>query len=284
MKNQNLIPEIVEYFKSEQWTKLMEILNEKDEHVHHIHIYVDTKLNPWCMEQLLKYYFEKIGHPVERKIEIFTSGQVLGSGTIHGVEPKGLTHFDMIFRYCDDVAIKPTQNGKENVEYWGETYMEKFHAQYNLKTELTEEEQKEVEAYFESDAWKDYVNLNEADHVVHIHANVETSVHPMVIRDYALKAMAKQGWEIDYAVPVAFNMRGQMHGKVVFGGLKPEKMFDIAWAYNPTINLIPSTKYWLTTESPTYDARTMFEIPNLLKKNDFTLLSLEEMEEIARLF
>ena len=283
MKNSNYAQEIVEYFKSEQWQRLMDILKKNDEEVYHVHIYIDTNINPWCMEQLLKYYFAKNGHPVERKVEIFTSGQILGSGTIHGVEPKGLTHFDMIFRYSEDLAIKPTEKAN-NVEYWGEKYMQGFHAKYDFKTELNAEQQAEVEAYFESAAWADYCRLNESEEVVHIHANVETSVHPLVIREYALKAMKKQGWEIEYAVPVAFAMRGQMHGKVVFGGKKPEKMFDIAWCFNPCVSLIPSTKYWLTTESPTYDARTMREIPLLLKRNDFRLLSLAEMEEIASQF
>lgn len=284
MKNKNILTEITEYFKTEQWNELLSILNKTDEHVNHVHIYIDTNLNPWCVAQLLKNYFAKIGHPITRKMEIFTSGQLIGNGTIHGVEPKGMTHFDMIFGYSPDKAIKPASNRDHNVEYWGDKYMEEFHAQYDFKTELKPEQKKEVEAYFESNAWKDYCRLNESEEVVHIHANVETSIHPMIIREYALKAMKKQGWEIEYAVPVAFNMRGQMHGKVVFAGLKPEKMFDIAWAYNPVVTLIPSTKYWLTTENPTYDARTMREIPVLLQKNDYKILSLEEMEEVTKQF
>jgi len=284
MSAKKLLDEVVDYFKSEQWLRMMKTLQIKDEKVNHIHIYIDTKINPWCIEQVLKLYFAKIGHPIHRKIELFTSGQVSGSGTIHGVEPKGLPHFDMIFRYSDDKAIKPTDNREHNVEYWGEKYMEEFHAKYPFKTTLTEQDKKEMEAYFESSAWKDYCRLNESPEVVHIHANVETSVHPKIIREYALKAMAKQGWEIEYSVPVAFGMRGQMHGKVVFAGLKPEKMFDIAWGFNPVVTLIPSTKYWLTTESPTYDARTMNEIPNLLKRNYYHILSLAEMEEIASRF
>lgn len=284
MGNEKLANEIVAYFKSDQWNALLEILGKKDEPVYHVHIYIDTNVNPWCMEQLMKLYFAKKGHPVERKIEIFTSGQIAGSGTIHGVEPKGMTHFDMIFRHSGDVAVKPTPDRERNVEYWGEKYMKDFHARYDFKTELTPEQKGEVEAYFNSAAWEDYCRLNESPDVVHIHANVETSVHPLVIREYALEAMKKRGWEIEYAVPVAFAMRGQMHGKVVFAGLKPEKMFDIAWGFNPVVTLVPSTKYWLTTDSPTYDARTMRELPLLLKRDDYHLLTLAEMEAIAARF
>ena len=284
MKSQKDSDEIVAYFQSEQWRRMMEVLKKNDEPVYHVHIYIDTNINPWCMEQLLKLYFAKAGYPVERKVEIFSSGQIIGSGTIHGVEPKGLTHFDMIFRYSDDLAIKPTANKNPGVEYWGETYMREFHAKYDFKTELSAEQQAEVEAYFKSDAWSDYCRLNESADVVHIHGNVETSVHPLVIREYALKAMKKRGWEIEFAVPVAFAMRGQMHGKVVFGGKTPEKMFDIAWGFNPCVTLIPSTKYWLTTDNPTYDARTMHDLPLLLKRNEYQLLSLAEMESIAARF
>ncbi|MEA5030978.1 MAG: hypothetical protein VB025_02395 [Sphaerochaeta sp.] len=280
MKKDELKKSVVDYFMSDQWIKFMQIMNTKDEKINHIHIYVDTNLNPWVIEQLLIGYFEKIGHPIERKIEIFTSGQILGSGTIHGVEPKGLPHFDMVFRYEDNVGIRPTAGRRENVEYWGDKYMESFHAKFPFKTELTEADKKEIEEYFRSQAWEDYCRLNESDEIVHIHANVETSIHPLVIREYALQEMKKRGWEIEYAVPVAFSLRGQMQGKVVFAGHKPEKMFDIAWMYNPIVTLIPSTKYWLTTENPTYDARSMKEVPSMLQRNHYEMFSIAEMESI----
>jgi hypothetical protein len=282
MTDNNFIESVAAYFKTDQWQRLMTILNKTDEPIYHVHVYIDTNLNPLCVEQLLKHYFAKAGHPISRKIEIFTSGQIIGSGTIHGVEPKGLPHFDMVFRYSSDLPIKAT-NKEDNVEFWGKHYMDNFHGQYDLKTTLTPAQEKDVDAYFHSKAWEDYCSLNESSEVVHIHGNVETSIHPDLIRAAGLKAMKQRGWEIDYAVPVAFRMRGQMHGKVVFGGLKPEKMFDIAWGFNPTVTLIPSTKYWLTTDNPTYDARTMREIPLLLKKDNYRLLSLAEMEAVAAL-
>lgn len=283
MVNKEFIKSTADYFKSEQWLNLMDLLNKTDEAVHHVHIYIQTQINPMCIEQLMKEYFKKIGHGIERKIEIFTSGQEIGSGTIHGVEPKGLPHFDMIFSYSKDLPMQPAER-KDNVEFWGDRYMEEFHSKYYFKTTLTEKEEQEVEAYFNSKAFEEYCNLNESKEVVHIHANVETSIHPLLIREAALKAMAKRGWEIEHSVPVAFNMRGQMHGKVVFMGTKPEKMFDIAWGYNPTVTLIPSTKYWLTTDNPTYDARTMHQMPQLLKQDNYVWLSIAEIEEIASLF
>jgi len=282
MATKDVVQSIADYFKSEHWNRLIEVCRQKEEPIHHIHIYVETKINPICLEEIVKAYFQKIGHPVKRKIEIFTSGQLIGSGSIHGIEPEGMPHFDLIWNYSHDAYIKPAAKAS-NLEYWGRSYMEKFHGQYPFKTALDDREKREVEAYFSSKAWEDYCRLNEDPEVVHIHANVETSIHPDLIREYALEAMKKRGWEIDHATPVAFLMRGQMHGKIVFLGNRPEKIFDIAWAYNPTVTLIPSTKYWLTTENPTYDARTMHDLPLLLKRDRYEWLSYREMEAIVEL-
>lgn len=283
MVDKAFLQRTADYFHSDHWNALMELLRQQNEDMYHIHTYVDTMLNPWTLEQILIAYFRKTGFPIYRKTEIFTSGQIAGSGTIHGFEPHGMAHFDMLFRYADDAPIKPTVNDEPNLQYWDKAYMDKFHAQFPFKTEVTAAEQKEIDAYFSGKAWGDYCRLNESDDVVHIHANVETSVHPEIIRKNALAAMAKRGWDIELSVPVAFKMRGLMHGKVVFAGKKPEKMFDIAWVNNPTVTLHPSTRYCLTTDNPTYDARTMREMPNLLQRNNYVLLSLAEMEEVANL-
>lgn len=271
---------IVGYFNSEQWNRTIDVLTTKDEPVYHAHVYIETQVHPLSLEQIVKGYFRKKGLEVHRKIEIFTSGQVADSGSIHGIEPHGLPHFDLLWRFSPDQVIAAAKKA-DNLEYWGRSYMEAFYAKYPFRSELTEADQVEVDAYFGGPVWAKYCELNEHRDVVHIHANVETSLHPDLIRDAALKAMRKRGWDIAEVVPCAFQMRGQMHGKLVFLGNAPEKIFDIAWSFNPTIGLIPSTRYWLTTESPTYDARTMAELPVLLKRDPYVLLSLAEIESIV---
>jgi hypothetical protein len=276
----NLIETVAGYFRSEHWARALEVLSISDEPIYHAHVYVETQIHPLSLEEIIKGYFGKSGKSVHRKIEIFTSGQVADSGSIHGIEPEGMPHFDVLWKYSPDALLAPARR-EHNVEYWGQKYMDQFYAKYPFKTEVNSEQEAELEAYFESAAFKKYCELNEHPDVVHIHANVETSVHPNLIRTAALKAMAKRGWDIEQAVPVAFQMRGQMHGKIVFLGSTPEKIFDIAWAFNPAATLIPSTKYWLTTENPTYDARTMHELPLLLKRDPYRLLSLREIEAIV---
>ena len=276
----NVIESVSNYFKTDQWKELLDILTKRDEPVYHAHIYVETQIHPLSLEEILKGYFKKIGYEVERKIEIFTSGQVLNSGSIHGIEPKGMPHFDFIWSYSPDNILVPASK-ESNVEYWGKNFMDDFLRKFDLKTSLNNKERNELRDYFSTQAWNDYCALNENPDVVHIHANVETSVHPELIKEEALIAMKERGWEIEEAVAIAFQMRGQMHGKVVFIGKKPEKIFDIAWGYNPNVTMIPSTKYWLMPENPTYDARTMKELPLLLKKDHYTLLSIKEIEEIV---
>jgi len=276
----NLVETIASYFRSEHWQQALAVLSIADEPVYHAHVYVETQIHPLSLEEIVKGYFAKIGRPVHRKIEIFTSGQVADSGSIHGIEPKGMPHFDLLWKYSRDALLAPARR-EHNVEYWGQKYMDQFYTKYPFKSELNADESAELDAYFESAAFQKYCELNEHPDVVHIHANVETSAHPDLIRAAALKAMAKRGWDIEEAVPVAFQMRGQMHGKIVFLGHTPEKIFDIAWAFNPAVTLIPSTRYWLTTENPTYDARTMHELPLLLKRDPYRLLSLQEIEAIV---
>jgi hypothetical protein len=279
-----IAPETVEtvaaYFRSEHWGRVIEALQIDDEPVYHLHAYIETQIHPMSLEEVVKGYFAKIGRPVHRKIEIFTSGQVADSGSIHGIEPHGMPHFDLLWKWSADALIKPADR-PENVEWWGASYMAGFYEKYPFRTEVKAEAQAEIDAYFAGPAWTKYCELNEHRDVVHIHANVETSYHPDIIREAALKAMAARGWEIEEAVPVAFQMRGQMHGKIVFIGNVPEKIFDIAWCFNPAVSLIASTRYWLTTESPTYDARTMAELPLLLKRDPYRILSLAEIEAIV---
>jgi hypothetical protein len=279
LDNGDLVETIAAYFRSEHWNKVIEVLSITEEPVYHAHAYVETQIHPMSLEEIVKGYFEKTGRPVHRKIELFTSGQVADSGSIHGIEPHGMPHFDLLWKYSPTALLAPAKR-EHNVEYWGKSYMDDFYKKYPFKTELNAEEQAELEAYFETAAFRKYCELNEHPDVVHIHANVETSAHPDLIRAAALKAMAKRGWDVVEAVPVAFQMRGQMHGKVVFIGNTPEKIFDIAWAFNPAVTLIPSTRYWLTTENPTYDARTMHELPLLLKRDPYRLLSLKEIEAV----
>lgn len=277
LDEEHLIEAVASYFRSEHWKRAVEVLSITDEPIYHAHVYIETQIHPMSLEEIVKGYFKKTGRPVHRKIEIFTSGQVADSGSIHGIEPEGMPHFDLLWKYSPSTILGPAPRA-ENVEYWGQTFMNEFYTKYPFKQELTAQLSADIDAYFESAAFKKYCELNEHPDVVHIHANVETSVHPDQIRAAALKAMRERGWDIEEAVPVAFQMRGQMHGKIVFIGNKPEKIFDIAWSFNPAVTLIPSTRYWLTTEDPTYDARTMRELPLLLKRDPYRLLSIRQIE------
>jgi len=273
-----VIQETVAYFKGDQWRRLLDVLEERDGPVSHAHIYVDTHLHPLSIDEIVSGFFAKRGKPLERRTEIFTSGQHADKGSVHGIEPKGQPHFDLLFGYTKESAIQPSKVA-DDVESWSLAFMNGFYAKYPFR-QPSDADKKGVEAYFDSKVWKKFYDIVEDDRVVHAHANVETSIHPSYIADVAMARMRAHGWNVDKVVPVAFSMRGQWQGKLVFLAHEPEKIFDIAWMFNPTVDLIPSTRYWLMPETPHYDIRTMDEVPQLIKKNEYTLLRTKQIEQI----
>lgn len=161
--------------------------------------------------------------------------------------------------------------------------MEDFYAKFPFRS-ATAADDKAMDAYFNGPVWKRFYDIVEDERVVHAHANVETSIHPKQIAVRALAEMRAHGWNVEKVVPVAFNMRGGWQGKLVFLAHEPEKIFDIAWMYNPLVELVPSTRYWLMPETPHFDIRTMDEVPLLLKKNPYRLLRTAQVEQIVDSF
>jgi hypothetical protein len=276
----DMVEEIVTYFKGEQWSRVLDVLEERDGPVSHAHVYVDTYIHPLSLDEIVAGFFAKRGVPLERRTEIFTSGQHSDKGSVHGIEPKGQPHFDLLFGYTRDAAIRPSKV-KDDVESWSFAFMEEFYAQYPFRTPDAANFEN-MEGYFNSAVWKKFYEIVEDDRVVHAHANVETSIHPKFIAEMALRHMRSHGWKIDKVVPVAFSMRGQWQGKLVFLAHEPEKIFDIAWMYNPVVDLIPSTRYWLLPETPHYDIRTMAEVPQLIKANPYVMLKPHQIDQILQ--
>lgn len=274
-----IVDEVSTYFRGEDWRRAVDVLHERDERIHHAHVYVDTNIHPLSLEEVVQAYFAKIGRPIARKIEIFTSGQDATKGTIHGIEPEGMPHFDLLWGYSEDVALRAARTG-DTLESWGDGFMGRFIGQFPFRHPGASDEA-DMAAYFAGPIWRRFCAFVEDDAVVHAHANVEMSIHPDAVRDAALAVMREHGWDVEKAEHVAFKMRGQWQGKIVFMGWAPEKIFDIAWMYNPAVSLIPSTRYWLMTEYPEFDVRTMAEIPLMLKKNRYHTLSRNQIERIV---
>lgn len=271
------VQRVAEYFNGEHWRRVLDVLEERDGPITHAHAYIDTCIHPMSLDEVIGRYFAKHGKPLHRRTEIFTSGQHSDKGSIHGIEPKGQPHFDLLFGYTDEVAIRPSKG--TDLESWSEAFMDDFYAQYPFR-EPTAQDLQSIDDYFASETWERFYDIVEDHRTVHAHANVETGIHPRHIAKVALDRMAARGWNIDKVVPVAFKMRGLWHGKLVFLGNSPEKVFDIAWMFNPVVGLVPSSRYWLLTETPQYDVRTMDEVPLLLKSNDYRMLSTSDIEAI----
>ena len=113
--------EITSYFKSAQWLSLVKLLQKKHhEEVYHAHIFVDTKLHPYTLREVIFSYFKCIDMPIDRPIDFQVSN--VGNIMAHNIHPKGTFHFDLAFRYNPDVALSAMPNEvafrNSNLQFW----------------------------------------------------------------------------------------------------------------------------------------------------------------------
>ena len=220
------------YFRSNQWLQLMQLLGALEQRSH-IHLFVNTSLHPDSLEALVKTYLQARGFGVTRGNEILSPGP--GRGTLHGIHPKGAAHFDMNWRFKPDVVVEPMEeaNGEQgkNILYWDELYMEYFYRNYEWRP-VGSEETKAIVNYFDSAHWNRSFELIMDPRIVHIHANVETSVHPRVLERFTTDAVARQGWRLHRVVPNVFRSQGIYYGKFMLLFEEPELSFDVSWIYN----------------------------------------------------
>jgi len=284
MIRDELVDSIAEYFHSDHWRNLVDMLEKTgDEKVYHAHIYWDTSVHPCSLEPLVRECFRKIGHPVDRVIEIYALNPK--RGTLHGIEPRGLPHFDIVWRFNNDVLVAPMPNEEAphhaNLAGWGKDVMSKFLAQFQFR-EVGAEERKQIDEYFTSPTWAKYLDLVEDPAVVHVHANVELGIHPDELVEPALKTMDARKWQGVKVEPCIFDARGEVRGKIVFLAQEPEKVYDIAWVYNKDVGVRAASDYFLVPDDPTLDIRTTETLSPFLQADPYKILSKIEIKEIAK--
>lgn len=221
--------------------------------------------------------FEKYGYPSNRRIDRMSPLQDLGS--LHGIEPKGKPHFDFQW-YYGDVGIRGFNGGESgcNLLIWNRWYIDRFYARFNWR-QVGAEEEDALQAYFQGEHWKkgcEYVLQNTT---THFHFNVETSIHPDIIRKYAVQALDAQGWKIDYVCPNVYMVKGVYHGKLVFMGRDPMEVYDIGWKFNPDVAMKGTGFPWNFEEPLGYDLWHLNRYEKLMEA-DYTQLSDKQIAEI----
>jgi hypothetical protein len=232
---------VVDYFKSESWQELMTQMARGKE-VRHAHIYAESILHPGPLMKVIAGYFESQGLPLQRKIYLLPPGSVHGMSDIYNIHPRpDMGHFELIMRYSPHQVLAPmpleTTSAGKVVEVWDEKYMETVYARYNFKTRLTPQDEKDLVAYFNSAEWKMQYNFMLSAPNRHTHSLVETSIHPEILQEYAIKAMEARGWEVTRACSIVYVVKGFDIGKITFLLKKPEIMIELEWDFNPDVSI-----------------------------------------------
>ena len=275
--------EVCAYFRSNQWQQLMEILQRLDQGSH-IHLFVNTSLHPDTLESLIKGYLAATNRPVSRGNEILSPAP--GRGTLHGIHPGGTAHFDVNWRFKPDVVVEPMEeaDGEQgrNILYWDETYMAYFYRNYEWKP-VGHAEIREIEAYFASPHWLRAFELILDPAIVHMHVNVESSVHPRVLEEYIVRAVAAEGWTLCRVVPSVVRSQGIYYGKLMLLFDEPEVSFDVGWVYSQRKVLAPCERQIFPGQrEPGYMVVPTEDVETLIAANPYRVLSEEEIATCLR--
>lgn len=273
---------VATYFRSHQWEYLTELLQRLDQRSH-IHLFVNTSIHPQSLEAIVKGALAERGWSVNRGNEILSPGP--NRGTLHGIHPHGMPHFDMNWRFRPDVVVTPMEEAEaeqgKNILYWDETYMNYVYRNYEWRAVGMDEEQ-EIEAYFRSKHWDDGFTMIQDPAIVHIHVNVETSIHPRVLERFAVEAIRQRGWQLHRVVPNVFRSQGTYYGKLMFLFEKPEYSFDMSWIFNRDVVLAPCRRQIFPEGPPEYLIVLKKDIEELLAHSPYRILTADEIRRCLR--
>ncbi len=243
MDRKRIIQETIEYFRSPQWRDIVQVVQERD--MNHMHVYVDTSLDLRdSLRPLVKGSFQRRGWEVYRDIDIMADKP--GRAALYGINLEDKINFEIYCRLTADAVLAPMppalgERGG-NLRVWTERDIRRFHEQFRWR-ELSPAEETEVADFFtHGKHWQRALDYVVDPDVMHVHCNVEASVHPDVLRKCALQDLATRGWTVKHAIHSIFNGGGYDSGKVIFLGLKPPRTYDIAYYYNPNVLLQVNTQ------------------------------------------
>jgi hypothetical protein len=251
MSQVDVVKEIVNYFKSDQWQEYVRQIKQTEEEIYHSHLFAWNSVAPESIDKLFTGFFERIGAPLDRKIDILTPGAE-GVIAAHNVHPHHVNrplytpHMDWFWKYNPDVVIQPSDPavfGEEgqNILAWGKTYMDNYLKDFDFKC-VGPREDREIENYFQSAHWKKGLRLIQDPLYNHYHINVEINFDPWILKGYAIEALKAVGYTVDHVVPCVYKgYQGKYQGKMVFLGAYPEEVYDIAWYYNPDVVIRPTS-------------------------------------------
>lgn len=285
----NIINAINDYFRSPQWSALEDRLENDKEKTFHAHIFVNTTLHPTTFSNVLKAYYRTRKMEVDRPIDLQPSN--VGHNMLHGIHPSGTFHFDLAWKYKAGVIIEPMEEDaikeKNNLQIWDEKITYDFFKQFDFVTHPTAEQQKDIAAFFTSSVWDENRGYVLDKNIAHFHMNIETCLHPDIIRDAGLAAIKKEGWTVQKLLHCLFSpYKGWTTGKVVYLMDTPRVMFDIAWKFNPDVTIRSSQVPFMgvTPGKNGFDVRYNENMDFFTDAGEFITLTDAELKELEGLF
>ena len=275
--------EVATYFRSSQWQELISLLRRLEQ-TSHIHLFVNTSLHPHSLEALVKGYLEARGLGVSRGNEILSPAP--GRGTLHGIHPRGTPHFDLNWRFREDVVLEPMEEaaGEQslNLLFWDDQFMNYFYRGYEW-CPVGAPERAEIREYFGSAHWHRGFELILDPAIVHIHVNVETNVHPRVLEKYVTEAVETRGWKLHRVVPNVVRSQGIYYGKLMLLFEEPELSFDLGWVYNQNRVLAPCERQVFPGQAdPGYMIVPTGDLDELIAASPYRFLSSDEISDCLR--
>lgn len=278
-----VVPGLIEYFKGDQWRRMVAALaQDPDPQNTHAHIYTEVGVDPKAVERLLVGYFEQRGYPNNRRIDwLAPRPRILGS--LHGVEPRGLAHYDFNWFYNPNVALVPTQGADKgesgcNLCIWNKSYMAEYYRDFPFR-QVGPSEEEAIRKYFRSEHWHQGLEWAVKPSTTHTHINVYTSVHPDVLKKAARESLKEKGWTIDYTCPNVYLVAGKYTGKLVHMGRNPEAVYDLGWKFNPDVIIEPALDDWNIPGTSGFDILSEKDNQEILNQV-YAPVSEEEIQEV----
>lgn len=304
MVREKLVGGMIDYFHSEQWNQFMsDMLLRKDGcEVYHAHIYTDTCIHPDSVSEIVNRYFDAVNRPLTRQTD--PQANRPGVASIHGIAPIDCMHFEIVFRFNKDAVMEampksaPEAEHGENLLCWDKDYIDAALTKVPFRS-VGPQEDRIIQEYFHSRFWKMALDGILDERYTHFHLNFELNFHPKILELYMRQEFAKIGWTLDRVVPAVFDMGGLIRArgihlaeddprnayinKLNFNLAHPQKMFDVAWMFNPDVTLRPAQQGWIFG-TRYFDGWPAKNYAEFIAQSDYIHLTEEEICEIEKSF
>ena len=241
----NLIVErVVDYFTNDITWKLFMNNLARGKELLHGHPFIDSILHPEPVRKVIKGYLETHGLHLLRE-PFLRGGRVPGRVVIQDIYPEGTAFFEVITRYSKEQVLASTipsaTSNNRNPDLWDREWSERGYAQFDWKTKLTAEDEKDLIAFFNSPEWEALCRFGYDEKGQHAFLRIETSIHPQIIQEFEAKAFEARGWEFSRSVSFP-GFANPASGSILSLMKKPElstSAVNMGWRFNPDVSIKP---------------------------------------------